>query len=116
MQTHMTPEQLEEQQVPNTKCDVTGTGAGSSSSDEKAFGVSPGTTTNSSTTRRRRSLAAEPKNAEPKNAYTMKVLVGVDTKMQEYHNANGRNLKEYILTLMSIVRTTTAMIIKCEQF
>jgi hypothetical protein len=32
--------------------------------------------------------------------YTIEVLVGVDKKMQEYH---GKNLKDYVLTLMSDV-------------
>lgn len=37
------------------------------------------------------------------NAYTMKVLVAVDTKMEEYHNENKHDWKQYVLTLMSIV-------------
>lgn len=32
--------------------------------------------------------------------YTIEVLVAVDKKMQEYH---GKNLKNYVLTLMSVV-------------
>lgn len=32
----------------------------------------------------------------------MEVLVAVDRKMKDYH---GQNLREYILTLMSIVST-----------
>lgn len=38
------------------------------------------------------------------NGYTMKVLVGVDRKMQDYHRESSFDLKEYVLTLMSIVR------------
>lgn len=49
--------------------------------------------------RHKRSLPAP----QPTNAYTMKVLVGVDAKMQAYHRENSYDLKEYILTLMSIV-------------
>lgn len=37
------------------------------------------------------------------NAYTMKVLVAVDAKMEEYHKANQHDWKQYVLTLMSIV-------------
>lgn len=34
------------------------------------------------------------------NDYTMEVLIAVDSKMEEYH---GENMKNYVLTLMSIV-------------
>lgn len=39
------------------------------------------------------------------NEYTMEVLVAVDRKMQEYH---GNNIREYVLTLMSIVSSIYA--------
>lgn len=80
----------------NVTCDVTGDNAAQPS----ATGAR----------RRKRSIPRPSRAAphthyqpqpQPNNAYTMKVLVGVDTKMQEYHR--GRNLKEYILTLMNIV-------------
>lgn len=51
--------------------------------------------------RRKRAVNLPP--PQPTNAYTMKVLIGVDAKMKSYHHENGYNLKEYILTLMSIV-------------
>lgn len=38
--------------------------------------------------------------------YTIEVLVAVDKKMQEYH---GKNLKNYVLTLMSVVSGKISM-------
>jgi hypothetical protein len=40
------------------------------------------------------------KNSEENKEFTIEVLVAVDKKMQEYH---GKNLKNYVLTLMSVV-------------
>jgi predicted PurR-regulated permease PerM len=40
------------------------------------------------------------KNSDENKEYTIEVLVAVDKKMQEYH---GKNLKNYVLTLMSVV-------------
>lgn len=40
------------------------------------------------------------KNSEENKEFTIEVLVAVDRKMQEYH---GKNLKNYVLTLMSVV-------------
>ncbi|KAG5682346.1 hypothetical protein PVAND_011703 [Polypedilum vanderplanki] len=40
------------------------------------------------------------KNSDENKEYTIEVLVAVDRKMQEYH---GKNLKNYVLTLMSVV-------------
>lgn len=40
--------------------------------------------------------------ADETKEYTIEVLVAVDKKMQEYH---GKNLKNYVLTLMSVVST-----------
>lgn len=39
--------------------------------------------------------------------YTIEVLVAVDKKMQEYH---GKNLKNYVLTLMSVVSGLTFLL------
>lgn len=50
-------------------------------------------------------------HAQLKNPYIIRVLVGVDTKMQEFHNENNSNLKEYILMLMSVVRTLSESLI-----
>jgi hypothetical protein len=40
------------------------------------------------------------KNLDENKEHTIEVLVAVDKKMQEYH---GKNLKNYVLTLMSVV-------------
>lgn len=40
------------------------------------------------------------KNSDENKEFTIEVLVAVDKKMQEYH---GKNLKNYVLTLMSVV-------------
>lgn len=100
----------------NVTCDV----AGTSHANDVAVAVTttppPPPTAESSHLRRKKRNILSPASAphlyhhhvQPTNAYTMKVLVGVDTKMQDYHRENGRNLKEYILTLMSIVRNCVA--------
>lgn len=53
---------------------------------------------------------AHHQQTEPNMEYTMEVLVGVDPEMQDYHHEDGRNLKEYVLTLMGTVRT-----VRCAQ-
>lgn len=45
-------------------------------------------------------LNVQQKNSEENKEFTIEVLVAVDRKMQEYH---GKNLKNYVLTLMSVV-------------
>ncbi|KAL7038269.1 hypothetical protein ACKWTF_009531 [Chironomus riparius] len=45
------------------------------------------------------------KNSDENKEYTIEVLVAVDKKMQEYH---GKNLKNYVLTLMSVVSSIYA--------
>lgn len=52
--------------------------------------------------------------ADETKEYTIEVLVAVDKKMQEYH---GKNLKNYVLTLMSVVSTNNYKVIsyfKCN--
>lgn len=44
--------------------------------------------------------SAQHQKSSETNEYTIEVLVAVDKKMQEYH---GKNLKNYVLTLMSVV-------------
>lgn len=71
------------------------------------------TTTNDPTTstttqrsnRKKRHINYLATNSVENNAYTMEVLVAVDRRMQEYH---GQNLKQYVLTLMSIVSSIYA--------
>jgi hypothetical protein len=41
--------------------------------------------------------------------YTIEVLVAVDKKMQEYH---GKNLKNYVLTLMSVVSASLSITVR----
>lgn len=55
--------------------------------------------------RRKRSIVMPSPSLIANNAYTMEVLVAVDRKMQEYH---GSDIKEYVLTLMSIVSSIYA--------
>lgn len=44
--------------------------------------------------------SAQHQKSDETKEYTIEVLVAVDKKMQEYH---GENLKNYVLTLMSVV-------------
>jgi hypothetical protein len=44
--------------------------------------------------------SAQHQKSDETKEYTIEVLVAVDKKMQEYH---GKNLKNYVLTLMSVV-------------
>lgn len=55
--------------------------------------------------RRKRQILVPVNHITDNNAYTMEVLVAVDRKMQEYH---GKNIKAYVLTLMSIVSSIYA--------
>lgn len=44
--------------------------------------------------------SAQHQKSDETKEFTIEVLVAVDKKMQEYH---GKNLKNYVLTLMSVV-------------
>lgn len=60
--------------------------------------------------KRRRKRSATGNEVE-NNEYTMEILVAVDKRMQEYH---GDEIKNYVLTLMSIVSDTRFWIMSCR--
>jgi hypothetical protein len=52
--------------------------------------------------------SSQQQKSDETKEYTIEVLVAVDKKMQEYH---GKNLKNYVLTLMSVVSETISFLI-----
>lgn len=62
-------------------------------------------TTKTHLRRRKREIYMPNEQLTQNNEYTMEVLVAVDRRMQEYHR---ENIKQYVLTLMSIVSSIYA--------
>lgn len=58
--------------------------------------------------RQKRDVTALQPNSDPNSPYTIEVLVVVDKSMRKFHDSISSDMKEYVLSLMSIAASVFA--------